>query len=123
MAGAAACAPASIRPTSNVAANVLWRGKELRIIECAPRPMPLMLRQTNRQPCDGLTSGSKNGVAHCGRDRGNARLAHPSDRGTAVDDRHRDFGRFAQRQQAIRIEVALLDAAVLNGDLANERRG
>src|SRR5258708_15283745 len=79
--------------------------------------------QTSRQPCDGLTRGSKNGVAYRGRDRRHARFAHPAHRATAVDNLHDNFRRFAQFQQAVGVEIALLDAAVLNRNLTEERRG
>src|SRR5260370_32552738 len=79
--------------------------------------------QPNRQPCDGLARGGKNGVAYRGRDRRHARFAHPAHRATAVDNLHDNFGRFAQFEQAVGVEVALLDAAVLNRNLTEERRG
>src|SRR5260370_17777730 len=77
--------------------------------------------QTNRQPSDGLTRGGKNGVAYRGRDRRHARFAHSAHRRAAVDDLHQDFGRFAQFEQALGVEVPFLDAAVLNRNLTEER--
>src|SRR6266849_5044200 len=78
---------------------------------------------TNRQSCDGLTSGGKNGVAHRRRDWRDAGLARTAYGRSAVDDRHRDFGRFAQCEQTVGVKIVLLRAAILNGNLAEKRRG
>src|SRR5258708_611650 len=78
---------------------------------------------TNRQSCDGLTSGGKNRIAHRRRDWRDAGLARTAYDRAAVDDRHRDFRRFAQCEQTVGIKIVLLRPAVLNSNLAEKRRG
>src|SRR5262249_26801297 len=64
----------------------------------------------------------KDRIGHCRNDGRSPALAHSARRLGALNDMNLDRRRLIDAQHLVSIEVALLDAAVLQRDLAVERR-
>src|SRR5438445_1331040 len=77
----------------------------------------------DRRLADALAGGREDRVRHRGRDRRRARLADSAGGFRARHDVHLDLGHFAHAQHAVVVEVRLLDAAVLERDLAIQGGG
>src|SRR6267143_880792 len=77
----------------------------------------------DRQLADALAGGREDRVRHGGRDRRRARFADSTGGFLARHDVHLDLRHFAHSQHPVVVEVRLLDAAVLERDLAVEGRG
>src|SRR2546422_59400 len=77
----------------------------------------------DRQLADALAGGREDRVRHGGRDRRRAWFADPTGGFLARHDVHLDLRHFAHAQHPVVVEVRLLDAAVLERDLAVEGRG
>ena len=75
----------------------------------------------DRQLSQALAGCGKYCVGDCGSDGRSPGLAHSARRLGALDDVNLDGGRLIHAQDLIAIEVGLLDAAVLERDLAIER--
>src|SRR5262245_61247154 len=108
------------------ACSVLSKRKRLLMIV----PCSLILRATLSWPrlaADGQLADAPAGrgedrVGQRRHDRGGRGLADAAGRRAAVDDVHLDLRHLVEAQHAIVAEVGLLDASVLQGDLAEERR-
>src|SRR2546425_11542376 len=75
------------------------------------------------QLADALAGGREDRVRHGGRDRRRAWFADSTGGFLARHDVHLDLRHFAHAQHPVVVEVRLLDAAVLERDLAVEGRG
>src|SRR5512147_2184460 len=82
---------------------------------------PLVLE---RERADALARGGEYRIAQRGSERRERRLAEPSPESAARDE-HRLYssGHLGDAHDAIVVKVRLLDAAVLQRDLAPQRRG
>ena len=77
----------------------------------------------DRQPPQRDAGRGIDRVAQRRRSRGDAGLADAAGRLAALDDVNLDLRRLVDAQHAVVVEVGLLDAALVDGDLAIERGG
>src|SRR5215472_6776110 len=77
----------------------------------------------DRHLAQTLASGGKDRVGHCRDDERSSALAHSAWGGGTLNDVDFDSRGFVHPQHLVRIEVGLLDTAVLERDLAMQRRG
>src|SRR3989449_8549823 len=73
-----------------------------------------------RQRAHALAGRGKEGIADRRGDRGLARLADPAPEAARRRQHHLDLRHLAQTHHAVVVEVRLLDAPVLDGDVAPE---
>src|SRR2546430_420304 len=89
----------------------------------APRGGAGVRSTQQRQLADALARRREHRVRHSGGDRRRARLADSARGLRARHDMHLDLRHFAHAQHPVVVEVRLLHAAVLERDLAVQRRG
>ena len=75
-----------------------------------------------RQAANALAGRGKNRIQHSGRRDGNSRFAYAAPEPAGRHDDRLDLRHLVDQHDVIAIEILLLDAAVLDSDLAIERR-
>src|SRR5688572_24692163 len=80
-------------------------------------------RRIDWQATQALAGRGKHGVGNGRRNRRGSRLAYAAGRCETADDVDVDLRRLVETKDAVAVEVALVDAAAFDRDLAVECRG
>src|ERR1700704_1861810 len=110
-------------PIATTAVSVFWVPSFA--APCAPRRRSVSHRllqrgDVDRQLSQALAGCRKDRVGHCGNDGRSPGLAHSARRLEAPDDVDLDGRSLIHAQDLVRVEIGLLDASLLQRDLAME---